>query len=309
MKTENPLISVIVPSYNYAHYLPDLINSLQRQSYSNWECIIVDDNSMDNTKEVVNSFMEKDIRIKYYFQENGGPAKARNYGISIAKGDYIQFIDADDFIGDEKFQLEIELFNKNNSIDIVYSSYTFVDSDLKKQWRDEKKWESLSSKPFYNFINYWEAGLMIPIHSFLFKKECFSHFGSLDLNFKTHEDWDLNLNFSLNGAKYVMHNYIGAYYRVHQSSSSRTDLTGNRKDTMNILAKYKSKTKFFSIPYLLIVNRYFEFFADFIIESIVHKRIKFIQVNNNDMGGAFNILALLLSPFYLFKRIVRKILK
>ncbi|MEI6488145.1 MAG: glycosyltransferase [Bacteroidota bacterium] len=307
MQSKNPLVSVIVPCYNYAHFLPDLFNSLKKQTYDNWECIVVDDASKDNTEEVVRSFALIDNRINYYSKQNAGAAEARNYGLKLAKGEFIQFIDADDLIGEDKFKVQLGLFEINSALDIVYCGYLFIDSELKKQWKNEIINERLSDLPFRDFINYWEYSLMIPIHSFLFRISCFKKNGAFDSNFKTHEDWDLHLNFSLNGLKYLTHDYIGAYYRIHPSSSSRNDLTRNRKDTSDILAKYRLKVNFMSLEYLLILNRYFEYFVDFIIESAYHKRIRFFTVVQNDMGKFWNLIAFVLSPFYFLKKIIYKI--
>ncbi len=93
-----PLISVIVPCYNYGDLLKDCIGSLFAQTYSNWECIIVDDGSTDNTRMVAEELVQKDKRISYFLQSNSGPTVARNYGLSVAKGEFIQFIDADDLM-------------------------------------------------------------------------------------------------------------------------------------------------------------------------------------------------------------------
>jgi glycosyltransferase involved in cell wall biosynthesis len=305
---QKELISVIVPCYNYAVYLDELFQSLKNQKYTNWECLIIDDESKDNTAQIVKEYSEKDARIKYVFQKNAGPAAARKNGVELASGKYLQFIDADDFIGDDKFSIEIELFAANPAIDIVYSGYSFVNKELTNKWIDDKKWMTLSNKPFVDFVKYWECGLMIPIHCYLFKKECFSSMGSFDPSFKTHEDWDLNLNFSLNGFRYLHHNYIGAYYRIHSSSSSRTDLTLNRKDTLNVLAKYFSKEGL-SLSYkFLIINRYFKFVADFIVEKIKYKRIHFFKVLNNNAPFWLNLYSLLVFPIYLTLKIFNKAL-
>ncbi len=306
MQVNNPQISVIVPCYNYARYLPDLLGSLKSQSFPDWECILVDDGSIDDTKAVAAACLKEDPRIKYIYQSNSGPAAARINGLKEAKGKYIQFIDADDFIGTDKFKIELELFAQNISLDIVYSGYTFIDEN-KKQWIDEKKWQALSSKPFNDFVKYWEAGLMIPIHSFLFSRKCFDRWGGFDGQFKTHEDWDLHLNLSLKGACYLYHDYSGAYYRIHNSSSSRTDLTKNRKDTTGVLLKYfKSDDCSFSQK-MMIAVRYCRFTADFFAERVLHKRIRFFESLNMKSAGLLGLIALLLLPFFLTIKSFQKI--
>ncbi len=91
---KNSLVYIIVPKFNRAHTLPRAIASVLAQTYQNWELIIVDDGSTDNTKELVASL--HDSRIAYLYKENGGPCKARNYGIRQAKGKWILYLDSDD---------------------------------------------------------------------------------------------------------------------------------------------------------------------------------------------------------------------
>jgi len=95
MKTSNPLFSIILPTYNRASMLHIPIESIIAQTYKNWELIIIDDGSTDNTKEIVNSF--HDDRIQYFWQENKERSAARNFGINIASGQWICFIDSDDY--------------------------------------------------------------------------------------------------------------------------------------------------------------------------------------------------------------------
>ena len=94
----NPLISVIVPCYNQAQYLDECLQSVLNQIYTDWECIIVNDGSPDHTEEVAKKWLEKDSRFRYIYKETGGLSSARNAGIKIAKGEWIQFLDCDDFI-------------------------------------------------------------------------------------------------------------------------------------------------------------------------------------------------------------------
>lgn len=94
----NSLISVIVPVYKVEKYLPNCIESVQRQSYVNWELILVDDGSPDNCPQICDDYASHDDRIKVIHKENGRVAKARNAALCVAKGDYITFLDSDDFL-------------------------------------------------------------------------------------------------------------------------------------------------------------------------------------------------------------------
>ena len=94
-ESKDILFSIIIPTYNRANLIGKAIDSVLAQTYHNWELIIIDDGSTDNTRDVVRSY--NDNRIKYFYQENRGRSAARNYGIDISKGDYISFLDDDDY--------------------------------------------------------------------------------------------------------------------------------------------------------------------------------------------------------------------
>lgn len=100
------LISVVIPTFNRAYILNNAIDSVLGQSYKNWELIIVDDGSTDNTKELVKSYKNK--RVKYFKKENAGPCAARNYGISKAHGKWITYVDSDDILFPNCIEVMIE---------------------------------------------------------------------------------------------------------------------------------------------------------------------------------------------------------
>jgi glycosyltransferase involved in cell wall biosynthesis len=302
--TSTPLISVITPCFNYAKYLPDLFNSLINQTYSNWECLVVDDGSIDDTKEVVTKYSIIDSRIKYIHQLNSGPSTARINGLKNVNGTYIQFIDADDLIAKEKFALEVSIFNLHPEVGVVYSDYLLVDEQLTKYWKDSNTWNILSEDSFYDFIKLWENGLMIPLHSFLYKKDCFNLYGSFNEGFKTKEDWDLHLNLSSNGVKFLYHNYVGVFYRIQDKSSSRTNPLKNKNDLLNVLSKYFSK-KTINLKYKrVILNRYADFVVQFIVEKLVFNQINLVQVIQTQ-NRVLNAFLLLILPFKLFVRILK----
>jgi glycosyltransferase involved in cell wall biosynthesis len=108
-----PLVSVIIPCYNYGRYLGDALDSIAAQTYSHWECLVVDDGSTDNTSDVGMQYAEKDSRFSYIYQQNGGVSSARNTALNKAKGKYIQLLDADDMLEPDKLQLQVSLLEEN----------------------------------------------------------------------------------------------------------------------------------------------------------------------------------------------------
>ena len=98
------LISIITPTYNREAFLPAAIESVLAQSYKEFELIIVDDGSTDNSRELINAYADKDPRVKYLYQENQRQSVARNYALSIAKGDFICFLDSDNYWPHDKLE-------------------------------------------------------------------------------------------------------------------------------------------------------------------------------------------------------------
>jgi glycosyltransferase involved in cell wall biosynthesis len=116
-----PLVSIVVPSFNHAQFIDDCLNSVIKQTYSNWQCIIVDDGSIDQTSIVINKWVERDSRFLYIKKLNGGSNSARNVGISAAKGEFILPLDADDYIDATFLEKTISVLLSNNALGAVSS--------------------------------------------------------------------------------------------------------------------------------------------------------------------------------------------
>jgi glycosyltransferase involved in cell wall biosynthesis len=114
------LVSIIVPCYNHAHFLPETLQCVLEQTYLNWECIIINDGSTDHSEEVAEKWIEKDSRFKYFYKENGGLADARNFGIKCSNGKYILPLDSDDLIAPTYIEKAVSVLEKHTEIGIVY---------------------------------------------------------------------------------------------------------------------------------------------------------------------------------------------
>lgn len=125
------LISIITPTYNCGNFIGETIESVINQTYKNWEMIIVDDCSTDNTKEIVDNYSKRDSRIKYYCLEvNSGAAVARTKAMELAKGDYIAFLDSDDLWMENKLGCQIKIMKENNW-NFTSTDYEQIDEDSK----------------------------------------------------------------------------------------------------------------------------------------------------------------------------------
>lgn len=129
---KNDYISIITPTYNSELYISETILSIQNQTFTDWELIITDDYSSDNTVEVIQSFIKKDDRIRLYkLKSNQGAGVARNHSIKMAKGRYIAFCDSDDQWKKNKLELQINFMNHNDLV-LSYSGYDVIDENGKK---------------------------------------------------------------------------------------------------------------------------------------------------------------------------------
>lgn len=127
-----PNVSIIVPIYNGELYIKKCIESLLEQTLQNIEIILIDDGSTDNSKEIIDSYSKLDKRIKSIFQKNSGPSTARNIGIKNATGEYITFVDADDWVNKETYS---ELYDRasENNVDVAFCAlyYEYPDDITK----------------------------------------------------------------------------------------------------------------------------------------------------------------------------------
>lgn len=199
----NPLISIIVPSYNQAQFLGESLQSVLEQTYENWECIIINDGSTDNTEEISSLWVAKDLRFKYYCKENGGVSSARNLGISMSKGTYILPLDADDVIGNDYIRLAINEFQIDNSLVLVYSNATFF-GEVNEFW----------NLPNFEFKNFLLDNCIYC--SAVFKRIDFLKIAGYDENLKYgYEDWELwiNLLSQYQNPKVKKIDYLGFFYR------------------------------------------------------------------------------------------------
>ena len=116
------LVSVIIPVYNLENYIENCLNSITNQTYSNIEIICIDDGSTDSSAEKIKQLSELDNRIRYFYQQNAGVSAARNDGLQKAQGDYITFVDGDDYLHPQAVELWVECAVKNNA-NVVFADY------------------------------------------------------------------------------------------------------------------------------------------------------------------------------------------
>ena len=153
----NPLFSIIIPTYNRVHLLSKTINSLLSQTYKNWECIIVDDVSTDDTKTLVEKYIKSDSRFQFYIRENNpkGASHCRNIGLQKAKGDYIIFLDSDDMLLDFCIEKRLDNINKNPFLNFyVFPMLTEVKTNV---FKEKKIPKSNYLEDFLSYKIHWQT--------------------------------------------------------------------------------------------------------------------------------------------------------
>jgi len=224
------MVSVIIPTYNYGHYIAETLASVIAQSYADFECIIVDNGSTDNTKEIVKPFLQ-DKRFIYIYQENKGVSHGRNTGMKAAKGEYIQFLDADDLIEKDKLRSAVKFLVSHLEYDLVYSDMRyFKDGEINKLFMsyscDESRdnaWMSYVSGSGEKVANVFLNGNTMVISSPVFRRSILSSVGYFDESIQHNEDWDFWMRIVLSGKsiKFLNDENSKTLIRIHKKSASR----------------------------------------------------------------------------------------
>lgn len=212
---ENRLVSIVVPSYNYANYLSECIETVLSQTHKNFELLIVDDGSTDNTREVVYSY--NDSRINYIYKENGGLSAARNTGIENISGEYVLFLDADDLIEKTYISKQIK-FLENNQRNAICVAKNKLFTNLNDQGKPvvSGSWH-LYSRNLDTHILFFN---LAPPHCYFYRRSVVDKVGYFDTALKACEDYDYILRCVREGFRFGVNRKALAYYRVHPSSMS-----------------------------------------------------------------------------------------
>ncbi len=214
---EQPLVSVIIPTYNREKYIKDAVESVLNQTYKNIEVIVVDDGSTDNTQDVIKEIIEKDDRVKYIYQENQGSGSARNRGIQEANGEFIAFLDSDDAYLPYAVERIVYLFKTQpENVKLVYGDFiNIVDGKDEKIYR-----EIVEPKPKPILFQQFLIGNPLLPTIVMVKKDVFDETGLFDNSYKIAQDYDLWVRLIL---KYDIAklNLPVSTYRIHEEQITK----------------------------------------------------------------------------------------
>jgi glycosyltransferase involved in cell wall biosynthesis len=215
-----PLVSIIMPAYNRASLIHETLDSVLSQTYTNWECIIIDDGSRDNTKSIVQNFVNIDPRFKLHdrpISYKVGANGARNFGISLSKGDFLMFLDSDDLLSDKCVETRINYMLNTNVSFIIYKTASFI-SHKKESFKIFNRYYEKQVDYLKNFLT-----LNSPWHisSALYRIRSFTNFPLFDENLLRYQDIDFHINAIISSK----HDFLicpesdpNAFYRLSEQS-------------------------------------------------------------------------------------------
>jgi glycosyltransferase involved in cell wall biosynthesis len=205
-----PTVSVIIHTYNNEKFIAETVASVLNQTYKEYEIIVVDDGSVDGTRDALIPYMQK---IRYQYKENGGIASAKNAGIGLSQAEFVAFLDHDDLWAPDKLQLQMECFNENPQVGLVYAKYT--------SFRDGKE---LRTKPEKGYSGWIFKELLsksfIQTSTVVVKRECLDAVGPYDESFSLGDEYDMFLRI----ARKFQCGFIDkglTRYRVHDTNASK----------------------------------------------------------------------------------------
>ncbi|WP_289021520.1 glycosyltransferase family A protein [uncultured Salegentibacter sp.] len=267
----NNIISIIIPTYNREQRISKAVQSVFDQSAANWELIIVDDGSTDKTKKAIEKYL-LDERVQYFFQENSGVSAARNRGVELSKGDYLIFLDSDDYF------LPGLIARLN---EIKYNRYDLICWEVLKKIDGEPSiWKPHKLEKIYNNITAtFLAG------SICYKKEVFLHAGGFDREMFFGENYELGIRIgNLKELKIKILKKSFLFYEIQSKHRTSGTISNKLKSNNYLLSKHKEKYK-----------------QDLHSYSRLKYQIAYLKEKSGDRGQALKLYreAWSIKPFYL----------
>lgn len=264
-----PLVSIIIPTYNRAHLIGETLDSVLAQTYQNWECIIVDDGSTDGTEALLATYCEKDNRFQYHHRPNIRPKGAnacRNYGFELSKGEYINWFDDDDVMLEDFLKVKVDAITKGLNIVICSGFYT-------DEYLEDKKAIYLDEKAnlFRDYL-LWKLQVLTP--SVLFKKSFLVGKDLFSIKIRRGQESELfsRLFYKLSTNNYKLINKPLFLYRQHSNSKTTKNLRYIKeyKESHSYIAVENLK-KSIELNDFVLVNYFFSGLIDVFFRGIENK--------------------------------------
>ena len=220
-----PLVTVIITCYNKARYIPDAIQSVLNQTYSNIECILIDDGSTDNSGDIVRKYRDNDNRLRYFLKKKEGAGSARNFGVEKSQGKWIQFLDGDDYLSIDKIEKTMEYVDKlSYDEDVVfYSDYKII-RENQPGFEKEFRFKQLNTEQLIKELIGRKFGLDAPtplhVNNTFHKREIFKKI-NFDESLTCFEDYLFFYRQLSTGVQFIHTPCIGMTYRSNPEGISK----------------------------------------------------------------------------------------
>ena len=277
-----PIVSIIIPAYNSGNYLAETLESVLSQTYSGWECIIMDDGSTDNTFSIAQEYSKKDNRFHCFQQTNHGPAVARNNAIRRSTGDYILPLDADDLISNSYIEKVSEYLTTHPEATLVYSKANFFGCES-REWK----------LPEFNYDSFiWQNCIC---SCAMYRRKDYDNTPGYNPNMiYGDEDWDFWL--SLLNRSSIVHRIDETlfHYRIRTDSRTTRTLTPNiEKSKRQIYENHKEIYNPYLCDIVLIHERY-----STLQQQLDEEKLRFIAIHRS---WAYRLGKMILKPFTLLR--------
>lgn len=247
-----PVITIIMATYNRAHFIVETLHSIQQQTFHDWECLIIDDGGTDNTQEVIAPILKLDNRFKFLKRSDTykkGLSGSRNYGLDLAQGDYIIFYDDDDIIHPQNLELSLYVLTHYNKDFCNYRKHPFINEVIIFENVTLKVGQDISNLNLYEVLN---NDLGISSCTVLWRKECFKlHRFNVDLHYA--EEVECYTRIIVDGFRGVFLDNILYFNRKHSNSntgkffSKDNNLNNSFLLSFHLIIEYLAERKMLSV--------------------------------------------------------------
>lgn len=290
----NPTVSIIITCYNQENYILNSLRSVKNQTFKDWECIIVDDGSTDNSANLIDGFIKEDSRFIYVYQENKGVTLARNLGFKLSRGGFIQILDGDDTLLPDKLKDQLKCFDQDPELYICICDHQHFFE--KKNLFEHYQFESIEEFPLEQLIYKWQNGVAFPIHAALYRRSLWLVEEELfPSDYKERsEDWVFNILVALKGKKYKFLDKVLCNY--HMTGESYTSDLFNSASSAIHAAFYINK---------FLPKKYQKNFIDYTIKKSMERYLNSKKVAILYQSGNWRLGNFISKPFFYLKRIVK----
>ncbi|MBF0529063.1 MAG: glycosyltransferase, partial [Deltaproteobacteria bacterium] len=274
-RDRTPLISVVIPTYNQAQYLPQALDSLLAQTYEHWEAVVINDGSTDETASVLADYSQKDLRITGYHQANAGITAALNAGLARARGDFFCWLSSDDLFYPEKLAWQVSAFEDlSEEYALIYGSFDLLHQEENR----------LGTFPFFSPLipgTEFPESLKFDFIDgcpIMIRMEAMREVGGFNPLYRHSQDFELWIRLASHGYRFHLLDKKLTIRRIHQAQSSTTNMINCRLDAARMMYYYLAKY------HLLEFYRYLDLFKDedrqFLVDHFI-SRLDHIGANIN----------------------------